>query len=413
MTLPSGVIEYRHYIAGGAGTAAIHTRRSSGTSSTYYWHSDHLGSPELFTDSAGNALVRPSFGAYGERRDGSDWLGAPSAADLATLAGITRRGFTGHEHLDAVGLIHMNGRVYDPAAGRFLSVDPLIELGNSQSPNSYSYVWNNPLTLIDPSGYQAAPADVVTQGQPSPRNLCPWRIANIGMRCQYQYGWRWDIDPYYRWLIDEYRIEAWVQMRSAQGGLSDQQPGGTSDDAERSEVGGHFSILPDREFWDDFVGNVIQEVVLDPIESAKGTYAACTSGSVGKCAWDVGDLVCEVSKVCDGLKSWEKTFGRVRNIIEESRAARSTKPLLGQNPRTANTRTNTDLPGDRATAKSIFRNQTRGQDVTQTTMPDGTVRRTAADGTQIRMNPDGTTRLDLPGRGPQPNGETIHIPPKP
>lgn len=154
VTLPSGVIEYRHYIPGGNGTAAIHTRRSTGINSTFYWHADHLGSPELFTDTGGTVQVRPSFGAYGERRDGSDWLGPPSAGDLTTLAGITRRGFTGHEHLDSVGLIHMNGRVYDPAIARFLSRDPMVDrVFDSQGVNGFSYVQNNPLYWIDPTGY--------------------------------------------------------------------------------------------------------------------------------------------------------------------------------------------------------------------------------------------------------------------
>jgi RHS repeat-associated protein len=153
VTRPGGVIEYRHYVPGGQGTAAIHTRRSSGTNNTYYWHADHLGSPELFTDQAGATLVRPSFGAFGERRDGSDWIGPPSAADLTTIGNITPRGFTGHEHLDAVGVIHMNGRVYDPVAGRFLSRDPMIDgVFNSQGLNGYAYVHNNPLRFVDPSG---------------------------------------------------------------------------------------------------------------------------------------------------------------------------------------------------------------------------------------------------------------------
>ena len=47
----------------------------------------------------------------------------------------------------------MNGRVYEPIIGRFLGVDPIVQVGNSQSPNSYTYVWNNPLTLTDPSGF--------------------------------------------------------------------------------------------------------------------------------------------------------------------------------------------------------------------------------------------------------------------
>ena len=56
--------------------------------------------------------------------------------------------------LDNIGLVNMNGRVYDPGIGRFLSVDPLVsDPTNSQGYNPYSYVGNSPLTHIDPSGY--------------------------------------------------------------------------------------------------------------------------------------------------------------------------------------------------------------------------------------------------------------------
>ncbi|MDY7094570.1 MAG: RHS repeat-associated core domain-containing protein, partial [Acidobacteriota bacterium] len=88
----------------------------------------------------------------------------------------------------------------------------------------------------------------------------------------------------------------------------------------------------------------------------------------------------------------------------------SNRPLLGQNPRFSNTRTNTDLPGGRAAARSIFRNQTRGQPIESQPMSNGGVRQRAPDGTQLRMNPDGSTRLDLPGRGPV-GRETIHFSP--
>ncbi|WP_233267372.1 RHS repeat-associated core domain-containing protein [Paraglaciecola sp. L3A3] len=58
--------------------------------------------------------------------------------------------------LDESGLIHMNGRVYDPVAGRFLSADIYIQAPtNTQSYNRYSYVLNNPLSFVDPSGYTA------------------------------------------------------------------------------------------------------------------------------------------------------------------------------------------------------------------------------------------------------------------
>ncbi|PHS31707.1 MAG: hypothetical protein COA95_06085 [Methylophaga sp.] len=66
----------------------------------------------------------------------------------------TDRGFTGHEHIDEVGLVHMNGRVYDPNLGRFISADPNIQSPlNAQSLNRYSYVMNNPLSFTDPSGF--------------------------------------------------------------------------------------------------------------------------------------------------------------------------------------------------------------------------------------------------------------------
>ncbi len=69
------------------------------------------------------------------------------------------RGFTRHEHLDRTGLIHMNGRMYDPRLGRFLSPDPIVgDPTSSQSWNLYSYVGNNPLSYVDPTGLvQAGP----------------------------------------------------------------------------------------------------------------------------------------------------------------------------------------------------------------------------------------------------------------
>ncbi len=63
------------------------------------------------------------------------------------------RGYTGHEMMPEFGLINMNGRLYDPALGRFLSPDNYVqEPGNSQSFNRYSYCLNNPLKYTDPSG---------------------------------------------------------------------------------------------------------------------------------------------------------------------------------------------------------------------------------------------------------------------
>ena len=64
------------------------------------------------------------------------------------------RGFTGHEHIDMFEMINMDGRMYDPVVGRFLSPDPYVQMPDyTQSLNRYAYCVNNPLSLTDPTGY--------------------------------------------------------------------------------------------------------------------------------------------------------------------------------------------------------------------------------------------------------------------
>ena len=120
------------------------------------------GQPELITRANGTAVVGLSFSAYGERRD-TDWDGPIGSTDLATLGNTTREGYTGHAMLDGVGLVHMNGRVYDPLIGRFLSRDPIVDGRVSQGANGYAYVWNNPLTLNDPTGLAVSVDDFQRQ----------------------------------------------------------------------------------------------------------------------------------------------------------------------------------------------------------------------------------------------------------
>ena len=154
VTKPSGVVEYKHYIVAGTTPIAIRTLRSNGANDTRYLHKDHLGSVDTITDEAGAAVLRLSYDAFGKRRSVTTWSGTPSSADWTNIAAITHRGFTYHEQLDDVGLVHMNGRIYDPMIGRFISADPTIQAPYmSQSLNRYSYVINNPLSLVDPTGY--------------------------------------------------------------------------------------------------------------------------------------------------------------------------------------------------------------------------------------------------------------------
>lgn len=121
-----------------------------------YLHKDHLGSIVATTDNQGWLLERFSYDAWGKRRklDGNSDPAFDLAGTGSLLGQSTHHGFTGHEMLDDMTLVHMNGRIYDPVIGRFISADPNIDtLYSTQGLNSYSYVLNNPLNATDPTGY--------------------------------------------------------------------------------------------------------------------------------------------------------------------------------------------------------------------------------------------------------------------
>ncbi len=147
------VTSWRHHVVGNA-ESAIYTRKSHGSSETLYLSKDHLGSTDAITNATGAVEARLSFSAFGQRRNAQGWSGNPTAAVWAAITDDTRHGYTGHEMLDNLNLTHMNGRVYDQVIGRFLSADPLVQAPfNLQSLNRYSYVFNNPLSFTDPSGF--------------------------------------------------------------------------------------------------------------------------------------------------------------------------------------------------------------------------------------------------------------------
>jgi len=148
----SGPAELVHYIRAGGTVVAEVTKTDDGnpaTDRTRWLHRDHLGSVALVTDEAGAVAEDRSFGPWGEARN-ADWLTPASPPPLLE----SPRGFTGHEHISAVGLIHMNGRVYDPKIGRFMSPDSSDALAPGVGFNRYAYVKNNPVSLTDPSGFE-------------------------------------------------------------------------------------------------------------------------------------------------------------------------------------------------------------------------------------------------------------------
>ena len=151
---PDGSQESKFYLYADGALVAVKTisNNTPSTARIEYAHTDHLGSVEFFTDAGGNIIAgsETSFDAFGKRRNIENW----HTDDLTRTTPEPRRGYTGHEQLDSIGLVHMNGRIYDPVLGRFMTADPYIpDLFNSQSLNRFSYVLNNPLSATDPTGY--------------------------------------------------------------------------------------------------------------------------------------------------------------------------------------------------------------------------------------------------------------------
>jgi RHS repeat-associated protein len=140
----------KYYITAMGQTVGVRQNKS-GTWSTLYWHKDNLGSNVATTTDDGVTVVeRLAYEPFGSRRR-ADGVTDPSG----TLAAqSTDRGYTGHEEMDEVSLVNMNGRVFDAQLGRFLSADTTIARAyDPQSLNRYAYASNNPMGRIDPSGH--------------------------------------------------------------------------------------------------------------------------------------------------------------------------------------------------------------------------------------------------------------------
>ncbi len=131
---PDGCIKYIF-----AGDQRIAMRDATGA--LFYYHTDHLGSSSVVTDASGNMVERLAYFPYGQTR-------------INTGTKDVHHKFTGQE-LDAeTGLYFYGARYYDPLLGRFIQPDTIVpNLRNPQDLNRYSYVSNNPVNYIDPTGH--------------------------------------------------------------------------------------------------------------------------------------------------------------------------------------------------------------------------------------------------------------------
>ncbi|BFO65986.1 RHS repeat domain-containing protein [Chryseobacterium sp. KCF3-3] len=147
-------------------SSIIYVKNYNETSASYkFLHKDYLGSILAISDEAGNKLEQRHFDAWGNLThlqigNGQIITDVNKIQEIVNAGGLLlERGYTSHEHFMEVGIIHMNGRLYDPLLRRFLNADENIQDAyNTQSYNKYGYVMNNPLMFNDPNGEYALPA---------------------------------------------------------------------------------------------------------------------------------------------------------------------------------------------------------------------------------------------------------------
>lgn len=153
------------WLGGDAYSAPMIFYRENGTGGALYnIGRDVQGSITHLATADGTLLKEYSYDPWGRQRDPATHAFATygplpddeeerTATSNTNLIPTLHRGYCGHEHLEAFGLINMNARLYDPFNGRFYSPDPYVQAPDfSQSFNRYSYCLNNPLKYTDESG---------------------------------------------------------------------------------------------------------------------------------------------------------------------------------------------------------------------------------------------------------------------
>jgi RHS repeat-associated protein len=150
-------IEFITYVGGDAYSASVVVKGDGTNQNYYYLHRDYQGSIMAITNASGGVVEKRLYNPWGEILQIQDGAGN----NLAKLT-FFDRGYTGHQHLESVGLIHMNGRLYDPKLHRFLQPDNFVQDPyNTQSFNRYGYCWNNPLKYTDKNGEELVSAIVI------------------------------------------------------------------------------------------------------------------------------------------------------------------------------------------------------------------------------------------------------------
>ena len=113
----------------------------------YFYHNDHLGTPQKLTDATGNTVWSATYTAFGE-----------AIVDASSTIENNLR-FPGQYFDEETGLHYNWQRYYNPKTGRYTQVDPIGFSAGDE--NLYRYTFNDPVNLIDPNGEIIVPVIII------------------------------------------------------------------------------------------------------------------------------------------------------------------------------------------------------------------------------------------------------------
>ena len=148
----------------------IAVRTGAGYSDVTTLISDPQGTAQIAVDNGDNQITRRYFDPYGQPlTGGDDWAGDHGFLNKPT---------------DDTGLTQIGARYYDPTIGRFISVDPIMDLADPQQWQGYAYANNNPVTYSDPTGLKAKKRHWSHRGLKKARPAVPARVTAAEVECR-------------------------------------------------------------------------------------------------------------------------------------------------------------------------------------------------------------------------------------